>query len=70
MARIQYPPRPPGACRPGGTYFWMALAAGDDVMNGKAFLWKGAQRARRMAAWGPRLMLAEARMRRLWLGRG
>lgn len=32
-------------------------------MNGTEFIWKGAQQARRRAGWGPRLMLAEARMR-------
>jgi hypothetical protein len=32
-------------------------------MNGSKFLWLSALRARRMANWAPRLMLAEARMR-------
>lgn len=32
-------------------------------MNGTEFFWKGLKKARRQAGWGPRLMLAEARMR-------
>lgn len=32
-------------------------------MNGSEFHWRGVKRAKRLSAWGPRLMLAEARMR-------
>ena len=41
---------------------------GVSEMNGSHYLWKGAQRARRRAGWGPRLMLAEARMRQFLRG--